>query len=58
MVKLKKDKTIRIRILEDTLSKYIPYCNYGGHPGVPYDNRKCENVNCRYYSKFRMYEKW
>lgn len=55
MSKIRNDRTIKIRVLEDKLSKYIPYCQFAGHPGIPYDERKCERRECVHYYKFRMY---
>lgn len=57
-LKLKKIKTTKIRLLEDELGKYIPYCNYNSHPGIPLDERKCERRNCEHYYRFRSYDKF
>lgn len=55
MSKINKEKVQKIRVLEDLAGKYIPYCNYHVHPGIPHDERICERRQCQYYFKFRPY---
>lgn len=48
-----KHKIIPIKLLEDELGAYIPYCSYKNHRGIALKYRLCEKRDCRHYLKYR-----
>lgn len=52
MSKKSKTHVLKVRpVYEKELGKYIPYCLYGWHQGIPKNYELCEERKCTHYVK-------
>lgn len=47
-------KVIHYKPLRDDLGRFVPYCDYGWHLGIPRNPQRCESLGCRHYRKLYL----
>jgi hypothetical protein len=47
-------KVFKVKPIKDERGRYIPFCNYSWHQGIPSDNERCEVSNCKHYQRLYL----